>query len=95
MKIIGITETWFKSWIPKFDNYIWAHNIRKGAKGGGVSFLIEKNLYEITNIEETDQNNEMIWISLDDKINKSKIRIGLMYAPQENDKKSQKIENVI
>jgi len=52
-----------------------------------VSFLMVKKLYELTIIEEIDQINEMIWISLENKINKSKIKIGLIYAPQENEKK--------
>ena len=26
--IIAITETWFKSWIPQFDEYHWIHKMR-------------------------------------------------------------------
>jgi len=40
--IVAITETWFKSWIPKYDNYVWYHKIREKSIGSGVSFLIKK-----------------------------------------------------
>ena len=65
--IIAISETWFRSWIPKFDNYVWIHNLRKGKKGGGVSFLLKKEIYDISTKIESDENIETLWVSIMNK----------------------------
>ena len=74
------------------DGYIIYRNDRNG-DGGGVLIAIKDVLKGIM-VEESNSKGkeESIWLSLNN--NKTKIRIGIVYNPQQNKTKKEELEEV-
>ena len=71
------------------QNYEFIRNDRE-TKGGGVLIAIRKELWNCTlEVERQNEIEESLWVKLDNR--RTAIRIGVIYAPQEN---KTKIENL-
>ena len=67
--------------------------VNRQHQGGGIVVAVKKELANITAVvDETMENEEMIWLVMDN--GKAKVRIGIVYAPQESRTKVKEMRKI-
>ena len=92
--VIAITETWLEPDSPiEIEGYAVYRNDRD-ENGGGVMIAVKKELKNITTeIKRTKENLESMFIMINNS--QIKLRLGVVYFPQEKDQKLKEIYNII
>ena len=92
--VIAITETWMdEAYKLELEGYVIYRNDRN-EDGGGVMLAIRKEIKNITvEVKRTKESVESLWILINNT--KIKIRIGVMYLPQEADQNLKEIHRII
>ena len=92
--IIGISETKLaESESFKIEGYGVERVDRVKDGGGGVLIAYKKCLENVVLVvREEKENEEMLWLKIDN--NKVKLRIGIVYMPQENETKLEVIRRI-
>ena len=92
--MIGITETHMDELYDlKIDNYEIYPNSRN-KDGGGIVIAVRKELkYVTTEVKKTKEKIESLWVLIDN--GRIKIRIGVVYFPQEQDQDLKEIYKII
>ena len=92
--MIAITETWTdEDCEVEIEGYVPFPNSRN-QDGGGVVILVRRELkYITTEVKKTKEHLESIWVVINN--NRIKIRIGVVYFPQEKDQNQKEIYDII
>ena len=92
--MIAITETWTdEDCEVEIEGYVPFPNSRN-QDGGGVVILVRRELkYITTEVKKTKEHLESIWVVINN--NRIKIRIGIVYFPQEKDQNQKEIYDII
>ena len=92
--VIAITEThMYDDYELKIQGYEPFRNDRN-EDGGGVMFLVKTELKFITlEVKRTSEHLESLWILINN--NKVKLRVGVVYFPQEQDQNLKEIYKII
>ena len=92
--VIALTETWTDdSYDMELDGYVKYPNNRN-EEGGGVLVAVRKELKNVTTeVKRTKDAMESLWIVINN--NRIKIRIGIVYLPQEQDQDLKEIYSII
>ena len=93
--VIAVTETWIdKSYKIDIEGYAEPYRNDRNIEGGGVMILVRKELKNITvEVKRTKDEMESIWVVINN--DRIKIRIGLVYLPQEKDQNLKEIYSTI
>ena len=94
--VIAITEAWIdKDYDLEIDGYakpIFRNNRNKD--GGGIVLAVREELKNITvEVKQTKEYVESLWIVINN--NRVKLRIGVVYFPQEQEQKLEEIYGVL
>ena len=92
--VIALTETHTDdSYDLKIENYVEFPNHRN-KDGGGVVLYVRKELVGVAvEVKQTQEKLESIWVLIDN--GKIKLRIGVVYFPQESDQELKEIYKII
>ena len=92
--VVAITETWTaEKYNIDVDGYTPFPNHRN-EWGGGIIILVRKEIKNITTeVKITKEYLESLWIVIDNQ--RVKIRIGVVYFPQEKDQDLKEIYGII
>ena len=82
--VIAITETWLtKGQEVELEGYVIFRNDRLGGEGGGILVAVRAELKNVAiESSRTNERFESIWIVINNT--KTKIKIGVIYMPQES-----------
>ena len=83
--VIAVTETWMDdSYSLELEGYATPFKNNRNIEGGGVLLAVRKELEQIsTEVKRTKDVMESLWIVINNT--KIRIRIGVVYFPQEQD----------
>ena len=92
--VIALTETWTDdSYDMELEGYVKYPNNRN-EEGGGVLVAVRKELKNVTTeVKRTKDAMESLWIVINN--HRIKIRIGIVYLPQEQDQDLKEIYSII
>ena len=93
--VIAITETWTeKDYDIKLEGYAEPYRNDRNKDGGGILLAVRKELENITvEVKRTTKYLESLWVVINN--NKVKLRIGVVYFPQEQDQNLEEIYSIL
>ena len=93
--VIAVTEIWLDDQYDlKIKDYAVPYINERNKDGGGVLFLVRKELkYVTTEVNRTKEKMESLWIVIDN--DRIKLRIGVVYLPQEQDQDVKEIYKIM
>ena len=93
--VVAVTETWMDdSNSLELEGYATPFKNNRNVEGGGVLLAVRKELEHVTTeVKRTKEAMESLWIVINNT--KIRIRIGVVYFPQEQDQNLKEIYSII
>ncbi|KAM9590859.1 uncharacterized protein ACIBXB_005907 [Morphnus guianensis] len=79
--LVAITETWWDDshdWSAAMDGYKLFRRDRQGKRGGGVALYV-RECFDCTELHDSDNKVECLWVRMRGKANKADIVLGVCY----------------
>ncbi|KAM9590503.1 uncharacterized protein ACIBXB_005763 [Morphnus guianensis] len=81
--LVAIMETWWDDshdWSAAMDGYKLFRRDRQGRRGGGVAVYV-RECFDCTELHDSDDKVECLWVRMRGKANKADIVLGVCYRP--------------